>query len=134
MSLTKTEFRPIQIRPITEFPQAKTVKDVRRLIGMASWYRRFMNNTSDITAPISELIKRSKENFAWSDEAEIAFHKLKIALISAPILATADFDQPFQVECDASDMGIGGVLTQCQHGERRVIAYIKSQNESAWQS
>lgn len=117
---------PDRIRPITEFPPPKTVNDVRRLIGMASWYRRFINNFSDITAPISELIKKSKERFTWSEEAENAFQRLKIALISTPILATADFDQPFQVECDASDLGIGAVLTQCQHGERRVIAYMSA--------
>lgn len=117
---------PERIRPIVEFPQPKTVKDVRRLIGMASWYRRFINNFSTITAPISELIRKSKEKFVWSDEADEAFERLKIELVSAPILATPDFDQPFQIECDASDLGIGGVLTQSQNGERRVIAYMSS--------
>lgn len=115
---------PERVRPITELPSPKTVRDVRRLIGMAGWYRRFIHNFSSITAPISDLIKKSKEKVVWTDEAENAFIQLKTALISAPILATPDFTLPFQVECDASDLGMGAVLTQIQNGEEKVIAYM----------
>lgn len=115
---------PERIQPILDFPQPKTVRDVRRLIGMASWYRRFINNFSSITAPISELIRKSKEKLVWNDEAEEAFAQLKTALTSTPILATPDFSLPFQVECDASDLGMGAVLTQNHDGEEKVIAYM----------
>lgn len=115
---------PERIQPILDFPRPKTVREVRRLIGMASWYRRFINNFSSITAPISELMRKSKEKVEWNDEAEEAFTQLKAALISAPILATPDFSVPFQVECDASDFGIGAVLTQIQNGAEKVIAYM----------
>lgn len=66
---------PERIQPILDFPRPKTVREVRRLIGMASWYRRFINNFSSITAPISEFIRKSKEKLVWNDEAENAFEK-----------------------------------------------------------
>lgn len=122
---------PERIRPIVEFAQPKCVKDVRRLIGMASWYRRFIENFSAITTPISNLIRKDKAKFEWTEEAEKAFEALKSALVSAPILATPDFTLPFTIECDASDVGIGAVLTQQQDGQERVIAYMSAKLNSA---
>lgn len=122
---------PERVRPIIEFAQPKCVKDVRRLIGMASWYRRFIDNFSAITAPISNLIRKDKAKLEWTDEAQQAFGALKSALVSAPILATPDFTLPFTVECDASDIGIGAVLTQHQNGHDRVIAYMSAKLNSA---
>lgn len=115
---------PERIQPILDYPRPKTVREVRRLMGMAGWYRRFISNFSSITAPISELIRKSKEKMIWSDEAEEAFQQLKTALISTPILATPDFSKPFQIESDASDLGIGAVLTQNHDGDEKVIAYM----------
>lgn len=122
---------PERIQPIVEYPQPKNVKDVRRLLGMAGWYRRFIGNFSSITAPISNLIRKSTEKFEWNDEAQIAFEQLKLALASAPILATPNFDLPFQMECDASDLGVGAVLTQNMGGEERVIAYMSAKLNAA---
>lgn len=124
---------PERIRPILEYPQPKCVKDVRRLNGMAGWYRRFIKKNSAITVPITDLIRKDKEkkSFGWTAEAQEAFEKLQQALISAPILATPNYDLPFQIETDASDYGMGAVLTQVQDGEERVIAYMSAKLTAA---
>lgn len=115
-----------KIKPILEYPIPKSVKEVRRLVGMASWYRRFICNFSEIAAPITDLIKDKTKVLKWTVEAEQSFEKLKQALVSAPILATPRYDKPFIIECDASDKGIGGVLIQEQDGVNRVIAYLST--------
>lgn len=122
---------PEKVAPIVNMPTPKNVKDVRRLIGMAGWYRRFIRDFSGITAPMTNLIKKAKQNFTWTEEAQAAFDRLKGALTSAPILGIPDFNLPFQIECDASDLGMGAVLVQVQDGEERVIAYMSAKLNSA---
>lgn len=115
-----------KIRPILEYPVPKTVKEVRRLIGMASWYRRFINNFSEISAPITDLIKHDTKVLHWTKEAEDAFQRLKEALVTAPVLAMPRYEQPFIIECDASDKGIGAVLIQELDNTRKVIAFLSA--------
>jgi hypothetical protein len=70
------------------------------------------------------LISPTKRSIKWNDEAEEAFQKLKAALISEPVLVPPNFDREFTIQCDASDVGIGGVLTQVDdEGNERVISY-----------
>jgi hypothetical protein len=115
---------PSKITPILNYKTPKSVHDVRRLIGMCSWYRRFIPDFSKLIAPISDLISRTKRSIKWNDEAEEAFQKLKAALISEPVLVPPNFDREFTIQCDASDVGIGGVLTQVDdEGNERVISY-----------
>lgn len=116
---------PEKITPILNYKTPKTVRDVRRLIGMSSWYRRFIPEFSTIIAPISDLISKTKRTIKWTEEAEEAFQKLKTALISEPVLIPPDFDKEFTIQCDASDVGIAGVLTQFDtDGHERVISYF----------
>lgn len=98
---------------------------------MAGWYRRFIHNFSAITAPMTDLIKKAKQKFIWTDEAQKAFNELKTALTSAPVLGIPNFDLPFIIECDASDIGMGAVLVQIQDGEERVIAYMSAKLNAA---
>lgn len=91
---------------------------------MVGWYGRFIRDFSTLTAPISELLKKEKTRFEWAERANEAFEKLKKALVSTPVLATPDFSVPFVIQTDASDVGVGAVLTQEQDGEERVIAYM----------
>lgn len=112
-----------RVQPILDYPTPATVKEVRRLIGMASWYRRF-RNFSDISEPITNLIRKRVKTFEWTPEAELALQQLKEAMTSMPILGTPGFDSPFQIECDASDTEIGAVLLQEQEGNLRIIAYM----------
>lgn len=115
---------PEKVSPILNIPPPKNVREVRRILGMAGWYRRFVKNFSEITAPISALTCLSTKKFSWTPEADVAFAKLKSALISSPVLKSPDFDQMFTIQTDASDVGLGAVLTQGDANEERVIAYM----------
>lgn len=120
---------PAKITPIIDYPTPKSVKDVRRLLGLAGFYQKFIPQYSGITTPITDLLKKGKK-ILWTDEAETAFTKLKSALISAPILANPDFSLPFIIETDSSDQAIGAVLTQNQNGERKCLAYFSKKLSS----
>lgn len=120
-----------RIEAIENFPRPRCVKDIQRLMGLAGWYRRFIRNFSEITAPISELEKKSV-TFEWNEDRERAFQKLIRALTSAPILANPRYDLPFEIQADASRVACGAVLVQHHEGEERVIAYM-SQKFSATQ-
>ena len=101
-------------------PSPKSVFEVRSFHGLASFYRKFIKNFSKINAPIVETIKKDKQPFKWIAEAENNFQLLKKEITEKPILILPDFSKPFQVKCDASGEGIGGVLSR----EDRPIAYF----------
>ena len=113
-----------RIAPILDYARPKSIKDVRRLLGLAGFYQRFMKNYSKITVPITDLLKKSKKSFIWTEEAEEAFMELKSVLTSAPVLANPEFSKTFTIESDASDTAVGAALVQEIDGETRVIAYF----------
>lgn len=117
---------PEKVESIVNYPTPTNRKEVRRFLGTASWYRRFINNFSSLASPLNKLTSQGKNAspFVWSAEADLAFRKLKKCLSSTPILSCPDYDKPFEVHTDASDYGIGAVLTQTQDGKERVIAYM----------
>lgn len=117
---------PEKVESITNYPTPTNRKEVRRFIGTASWYRRFIPNFSTLATPLNKLTSQGKNApaFVWSSEADEAFRKLKNHLITAPILSCPDYSKPFEVHTDASDYGIGGVLTQTLDGQEKVIAYM----------
>jgi len=80
---------------IVDFPTPKSVKHLRRFLGMAGWYRRSINNFSSVTAPLTD-----------------SFEQLKAALSNAPILENPDYSRPFLLQRDARKTGIGAVLAQ----------------------
>ena len=102
--------------------------EVRAFLGLASYYRRFIENFAGIAKPLTELIK-TKGNlcFIWKPEAEVAFNKLKDLLTEGPILGCPDYKSPFIIQTDASNNGIGVVLAQMQQRKEVVIAYASHQ-------
>ncbi|CAG9120633.1 unnamed protein product [Plutella xylostella] len=116
---------PDKVKSIVEFPTPQNRKDVKRFLGTASYYRRFIKNFSHVAAPLNRLTSTRKgaPSFQWNPEAEIAFNELKTALTTAPVLACPDFSQPFTVHTDASEFGVGGMLTQAVNGEEHPVAY-----------
>ena len=97
---------------------------------MASWYRRFIPHFAEVIEPLNRFLKKNKK-WEWRTEQTEAFEKIKEHLTSAPILTCSDFSQPFQLETDASDTGLGAVLTQIINGRNHAIAYASRNLNSA---
>lgn len=114
---------PEKISGIVNMPRPTTPKAVKRLIGMISWYRRFLKDFSTMIEPLTNLTRKRKK-FILSNECKKSFMNVKTALISKPILTCPDYSNPFVLQCDASDVGLGAVLTQEIDREERVISFL----------
>uniref|UniRef100_A0A3B1IV37 Gypsy retrotransposon integrase-like protein 1 n=1 Tax=Astyanax mexicanus TaxID=7994 RepID=A0A3B1IV37_ASTMX len=101
-----------KVDAVTSWPVPQSIKDLQRFLGFANFYRRFIRNFSAIAAPLTALTKNATKVLKWSPEADKAFQELKAAFVSAPILKHPNPDLPFVVEVDASNTGIGAVLSQ----------------------
>ncbi|KAF7802599.1 Transposon Ty3-G Gag-Pol polyprotein [Senna tora] len=111
---------------IKEWPTPTTATEVRSFHGLASFYQRFVKDFSTIAASLNEIIKKDV-GFKWGKEQEEAFNTLKEKLSSAPLLLLADFSKTFEIECDASGIGVGAVLMQ----DKRPIAYFSEKLNGA---
>ena len=105
---------PEKIKVIQEWPTQQNVGDVRSFHGLASYYRRFDPNFSSLASPLNELVKKDTP-FCWMEKHEQAFQRLKAQLNNAPILALPNFVKTFELQYDASGVGIGVVLLQGGH-------------------
>jgi len=113
---------PAKIEAVKEWEQPRNVTDIRSFLGLAGYYRRFIENFSKIAKPMTNLLKKTNE-FEWTPECEHSFQTLKQKLTTTPILALPDIQKDFVVYCDASRQGLGCVLMQ----DGRVIAYASRQ-------
>ena len=102
-----------------EWKPPQNVSQVRSFLGLAGFYRMFVKDFSTIAAPMNELTKKETP-FKWGEAQDKFFQALKDRLTSAPLLSLPDFGKTFEIECDASGVGIGGVLMQ----EGKPIAYF----------
>jgi hypothetical protein len=109
---------PSKVRDILDWKLPTFVHQVRSFLELAGYYRRFISNFSKIAKPITELLKKGNK-YAWSDACDEAFQTLKKLLTTSPMLSQPNIAKPFNVYCDASGTGLGGVLMQ----EDRVISY-----------
>ncbi|KAG7305634.1 hypothetical protein JYU34_009728 [Plutella xylostella] len=116
---------PEKVNAIVDYPRPSNFTELKRFIGLASWYRRFVENFAIIAAPLHELTKGGKKGglIQWNKEAEESFLKLKTALTTTPVLSCPDFNKEFSIQCDASNKGIGAVLIQVVHGIEKPVAY-----------
>jgi hypothetical protein len=113
---------PGKVKDVLDWVVPQTVKEVRSILGLAGYYRRFIENFSKIAKPLTSLLEKGVD-FSWTDERQNAFEELKKRLITAPVLTLPDQRKRFTVYCDASRDGLGCVLMQ----EGRVIAYASRQ-------
>ena len=108
-----------KMKAIKGWPTPTNVSQVRSFHGLASFYRRFVRDFSTIAAPLNELTKKGVD-FKWEKSQQNAFQELKKRLTEAPVLVLPDFTKTFEVECDASRIGIGEVFMQ----QGKAIAYF----------
>ena len=113
---------PTKVESVTEWNAPTTVGEIRSFLGLAGYYRRFIENFSKIARPMTSLLKKDTK-FVWTEECEASFQELKKRLVTAPVLILPDVHKDFQVYCDASRLGLGGVLMQ----EGKVVAYASRQ-------
>ena len=98
---------------------------MRTFLGLLGYYRQFVPNFATLAVPLFNLTKKEgKRHIEWTEEAEASFQKLKDALCQEPVLATVDFDLPFVLQTDASDVGLGAVLSQVRDQIEQPITYI----------
>ncbi|KFD61176.1 hypothetical protein M514_26663, partial [Trichuris suis] len=109
---------PAKTAVITQWPPPTNLTEVRRFIGLASYYRRYVKDFVTIAKLLHQLTE-NKSTFNWDQQADEAFRTLKTALTTAPTLAAPVFHREFQLHTDASDVGLGAILEQDGH----VISY-----------
>ena len=128
------ETDPDKIRAVKEWPRPQTLQELRRFTGFSSYYRKFIKGYAGVAKPLHELTgilanqkprrgKKAKIGDLWKEEHETAFQELKKRFTETPILGFPNFELPFVLETDASEQGLGAVLSQVQDGKMRVIAY-----------
>src|SRR6187399_2098019 len=115
-----------KIEAIKTWPQPTNLQQVRSILGLAGFYRRFVKDFRTIAMPLHALSKKNAP-FIWSPSQDTAYNELKTLLTHAPLLAQPNFDKPFEIHCDASGTGIGGVLMQ----EKCPIAYFSEKLSGA---
>ncbi|GBP06340.1 Transposon Tf2-6 polyprotein [Eumeta japonica] len=123
---------PEKVEVIKNFPYPKSPKQIRRFVGMANWYRHFISNFADLAGPLTDCLKKTNKGFVLSEHAKISFEKLKSALSTAPILSQPNFSKEFIIQCDASRVGVGGVLFQYDdEGKEHPIAFVSQKLNKA---
>ena len=111
-----------KIEAVMNWPVPSKLREVRGFLGLCGYYRRFVDKFSEIAAPLHALQKKGTP-FVWSEDCQKAFQTLKEKLTEAPILTLPCDQGMFILDTDASNHGIGAVLSQVQDGEERVVSY-----------
>jgi hypothetical protein len=110
---------PEKVKAIMEWEVLKNAHEMRRFMGLAGYYQRFVEGFSKIVKPITTL-QRKGVRYEWTEEFDSAFIELKRLLTSVPILRVSNMEKEFIVCMDASKQGLGAMLMQ----DGRVIAYV----------
>ena len=119
-----------KVELISYLPTPKCVNDIRLFLGHDGFYRRFIKDFSAIARPLCNLLAKDVP-FAWSQECEDTFNKLKTMLVSPPIMRSPNWELPFEIICDASDYAIGASLGQREDKKAFVIYFANKTLDSA---
>lgn len=101
-----------KIRAVMEWPTPRTVRELQRFLGFANFYRRFIRDFSKVAQPLTSLLRGKPRRLLWTPAAQEALERLKWAFTTAPILRHPDPSRPFVMEVDASEVGVGAILSQ----------------------
>jgi hypothetical protein len=99
------EVDPSKVEVVSKWRQPSNVSEVRNLLGMAGYYRRFIKGFSSIARPMTEHLKKDNK-FVWTPKCEESFQIIKRKLTTAPVLTLPDIHQNFFIFCDASRQGL----------------------------
>jgi ribonuclease HI len=122
LSAKRVVVDPSKIEAVSKWQSPKSVTEICSFLGLAGYYRRFVENFSKIAKPMTELLK-SNTPYVWSDKCEASFQELKTRLTTTPVLTLPDASKDFVVYCDASRQGLGCMLMQ----GGKVVAYASRQ-------
>ena len=114
---------PSKVEAVISWPTPMNKRELRGFLGLCSYYRKFIKSFSDVAGPLYKLIEKETV-FAWTEQCKEAFDELKRRLTTAPVLAYPIASGKFTLDTDASEKGIGAVLSQEQNGQERVVAYF----------
>ena len=114
---------PDKTKAIDNLQPPMNITDLYSVLGLIGYYRKFVDGFAAICAPLYQLTK-ADVNYEWTAERQAAFEKVKGILTSEPMLIHPDFKKPFRVHTDASDQGLGAILSQVIDGRERVVQYI----------
>jgi hypothetical protein len=109
---------PAKTAAMLQWPNPTNFIDLRGFLGLTGYYRRFVPKYGVLANPLTQILRHKQ--FQWTSAADKAIGVLKQAMASTPVLGLPQFDEPFEVETDASDDGIGAVLMQ----KGRPLAYL----------
>jgi len=131
MGQKRIEMEEDKVAGVLNWPTPKMVRDVRKFLGLANYYRRFVKDFAKLARLLNNLT-RKEEKWRWGDEQQKAFEQLKTVFTNRPLLVVPDLDKEFRVEVDASNFATRGVLSiKCEDNKWRPVAYIsKSLNET----
>jgi hypothetical protein len=113
---------PAKVKKIMEWSVPTTVTEVQSFLGLAGYYRRFIEGFSKIAKPMTSLLEKGRE-FKWDEKYQDSFNQLKLKLMSPLMLVMSDLRKGFDIYCDACGQGLGCVLMQDGH----VITYTSRQ-------
>ncbi|KAB0799268.1 hypothetical protein PPYR_07148 [Photinus pyralis] len=112
-----------KVEAIEKVHRPKNADDVRKFLGMVTYYSRFIPNASTLTYPLRKLLQKNYK-FSWSSICEAAFIKLKQEISSDRVLVPFNPNLPITIACDASPTGIAGVLSNIIEGGERPVAFV----------
>jgi hypothetical protein len=117
------EVDKVKIDVIEQLPPPTNVKGICSFLGHVGFYQRFIQNFSEIAWPLAHLLAKDAP-FIFMEECLQAFHTLKKALVSSPVIQPPDRHLPFEIMCDASDYAVGAVLDQSKVKKQYAISYV----------
>ena len=113
-----------KVKGVLEWPTPKCVKDIQKFLGLANYYRWFIEGFTTVARPLHDMIKKDKK-WEWTKKQEEAFEELKRRFTEEPVLAAPDIDKKMRMEVDALDYATGGVLSmECEDGLWRPVAFL----------